>query len=110
MKILIVGGGLSGLALAETLEAQGCDYLLVEARTRFGGRIMTHHLDDGYFDMGPAWFWPGQPRIAALIARLKLQKFDQFADGVLSLKMNAVAFSEAKGSRQWMDRGVLSVV
>ena len=81
MKMLIVGGGLSGLALAEALERQGYDYRLVEARTRLGGRIMTTHHGAGHFDLGPAWFWPGQPRIAALIERLKLQKFDQFADG-----------------------------
>ena len=86
MRTLIIGGGLSGLALAERLEKQGRDYLLLEARQRFGGRIMTHHLDDGYFDMGPAWFWPGQPRIAALIDRLGLTKFDQFADGVLTFE------------------------
>ena len=83
MKTLIVGGGLSGLALAERLEKQGRDYLLVEARPRFGGRIMTHRLNEAYFDMGPAWFWPGQPRIASLIDRLGLKKFDQFADGDL---------------------------
>lgn len=86
MNTLIVGGGLSGLALAESLEAQGHDYLLVEARPRFGGRIMTQQYGDGYFDMGPAWFWDGQPRIAALVARLNLQKFDQFADGILSFE------------------------
>ena len=84
MKILIIGGGLSGLALAEALEAQGSDYMLVEARPRFGGRIMTEHHGGGYFDLGPAWFWPGQPRIAALIDRLGLEKFDQFADGDLT--------------------------
>jgi hypothetical protein len=83
MKTLIVGGGLSGLALAENLETQGREYLLVEARSRFGGRIFTHLDGDGYFDMGPAWFWPGQPRIAALIARLNLEKFDQFTQGSL---------------------------
>ena len=84
MTTLIVGGGLSGLALAEALETQGRDYLLIEARPRFGGRIKTERVVGSGFDMGPAWFWPGQPRIAALIARLNLQKFDQFSDGVLS--------------------------
>lgn len=106
MKTLIVGGGLSGLALAETLETQGHDYLLVEARPRFGGRIMTEHYCGGYFDMGPAWFWPGQPRIAALIERLNLQKFDQFADGVLTFEdehgqvQRGQGFSSMEGSRR----------
>ena len=84
MTVLIIGGGLSGLALAEALERQGSDYILLEARARFGGRIKTEHHGAGYFDMGPAWFWPGQPRIAALIDRLKLEKFDQFSTGDLA--------------------------
>jgi len=86
MQTLIVGGGLSGLALADALEAGGHDYTLVEARSRFGGRIKTEYHDGGYFDMGPAWFWPGQPRIAALIDRLGLEKFGQFAEGALSFE------------------------
>lgn len=49
MKTLIIGGGLSGLSLAEQLETQGEDYLLVEARARFGGRIETaHHAGAAY--------------------------------------------------------------
>lgn len=84
MTILIVGGGLSGLALADRLQALNQDYLLVDARSRFGGRILTERHGDGYFDMGPAWFWPGKPRIAALTERLELEKFDQYADGILT--------------------------
>ena len=84
MTTLIIGGGLSGLALADMLQTAGQDYILAEARNRFGGRIMTEHYGAGYFDLGPAWFWPGQPRIAALINRLGLEKFDQFADGILT--------------------------
>jgi monoamine oxidase len=86
MKILIIGGGLSGLAFAEMLEPRGHDYMLVEARARFGGRIKTEYHGAGYFDMGPAWFWPDQPRIAALIDRLGLEKFDQFTDGIFAFE------------------------
>ncbi len=86
MTTVIIGGGLSGLALADMLETAGQDYILLEARGRFGGRIMTEHHGAGYFDMGPAWFWPGQPRIAALIGQLGLEKFDQFAEGILTFE------------------------
>ncbi|MGB1235428.1 MAG: flavin monoamine oxidase family protein [Planktomarina sp.] len=86
MKPLIVGGGLSGLALAEAMQRRGMDYELVEARNRFGGRIKTQVVGDATFDLGPAWFWPGQPRIAALIDRLCLRKFDQHTDGAFVIE------------------------
>lgn len=80
---LIVGGGLSGLSLATQLTERGHEALLVEARDRFGGRILTERVDDGFFDLGPAWFWAGQPRIDALIGRLGLERFEQYYDGAL---------------------------
>lgn len=97
MSVLIVGGGLSGLALAHALEAQGADYHLVEARGRFGGRIKTERYGEGYFDMGPAWFWPGQPRIAALIDQLGLKKFDQFAAGDLVFEDEKARVQRGRG-------------
>lgn len=103
---LIIGAGLCGLALAEALEAKGHDYLLVDARDRVGGRILslphsTNSVDMGTVDLGPAWFWPGQPRMAALIARLGLQRFDQFVSG-------ALMFEDQSGAVQW-DRGHASM-
>ncbi|MEM6322098.1 MAG: NAD(P)/FAD-dependent oxidoreductase [Pseudomonadota bacterium] len=104
MTTLIIGGGLSGLALAESLEMQGQAYHLLEARDRFGGRIMTEQLQGGYFDMGPAWFWPGQPRIDALITRFGLNRFDQHAAGALTFEDEAggvqrgVGFASMQGS------------
>lgn len=86
-ELLIVGGGLSGLALTRQLEQQGRDYLLVEARDRWGGRILSQHVagksGEAVFDLGPAWFWPGQPRIADLINEFKLGAFYQYAEGDL---------------------------
>ncbi len=86
--VIIAGGGLSGLSLARRLEQDGIDYRLFEGAGRLGGRILSlPGLRDGApgdrVDLGPAWFWPGQPRIARLVDDLGLQTFDQFADGVL---------------------------
>ncbi len=82
-EILIVGGGLSGLGLADHLSQMDRDFLLVEAQDRLGGRILTKDLSGGRFDLGPAWFWPGQPRIAALARRFKIPVFEQFSTGAL---------------------------
>lgn len=84
--VLIVGGGLAGLALADHLHRQGRDFMLLEARERLGGRIKTERLGIGYYDMGPAWFWPGQPRIASMVQRFGLQQFDQHYHGILTFE------------------------
>ncbi len=84
--VLIVGGGLAGLALAKQLLVAGVDFQLVEARPRFGGRIKGSDVGGAAFDMGPAWFWPGQLRMAALTQELNLGVFEQFAQGDLSFE------------------------
>lgn len=78
---LIVGGGLAGLALAHRLEQAGHDWQLFEARDRWGGRILTQQVEGQGFDLGPSWFWPGQPRIDALVNRFSLNRFDQVYEG-----------------------------
>ena len=80
---LIIGGGLAGLALARRLNARGRDWQLIEARSRWGGRILTHKAEGQHFDLGPAWFWPGQPRILELTEKLGLSRFDQAYKGNL---------------------------
>lgn len=86
-ETLIIGGGLAGLAVARALQAQGRPYQLVEARPRLGGRIFTRSATLGErtatFDLGPAWFWPGQTRIERLILELGLTVFEQYATGTL---------------------------
>lgn len=81
IKTLIVGGGLSGLALADRLHRENSDFQLVEAADRFGGRIKSKNVDGSAFDLGPAWFWPGQPRIQSLIDRFELNVFEQYSEG-----------------------------
>lgn len=79
--ILIVGGGLSGLVLAKNLDRAGLAFELIEARARFGGRIHGLNHAGTHFDLGPAWFWPGQPRMAQLTSDLELTVFEQFSLG-----------------------------
>ena len=79
--VAIVGGGLSGLALAERLHIAGVPFSLFEARNRFGGRILSLDRDGLGVDMGPSWFWPGQPLMSELITRSGLEVFEQHALG-----------------------------
>lgn len=84
--ILIVGGGLAGVALADHLQRAGRNYLLVEARARLGGRIKTLEAGGAFFDLGPSWFWPGQPRVASLAKRLELEVYEQFSEGAMAVE------------------------
>lgn len=86
--VLIVGGGLSGLRLAHLLSAAGIDFRLIEARNRLGGRILSLTTSDGgdnddRYDLGPAWFWPNQPRMQRLLNELDLAWFEQMSSGNL---------------------------
>jgi monoamine oxidase len=85
-ETLIIGAGLAGLSLAAQLSLAKRDFLLVEARNRLGGRILTETIQGGHFDLGPAWFWQGQPRIAVLIDQLGLKVFEHYSDGALLLE------------------------
>ena len=86
--VAIIGGGLAGLHAAYRLEQAGIAYVLLEARERLGGRILTvdrsGHISNDGFDLGPSWFWPTRHSpMAALVDELGLQSFPQFSNGEL---------------------------
>jgi protoporphyrinogen/coproporphyrinogen III oxidase len=70
-KILIIGGGISGLACAWRLRQMGFDVLLLERSARFGGVIDTVQRDGFRFDVGPQSFL-NTAAISKLIEELAL--------------------------------------
>ena len=40
-RVIVIGGGLAGLAAARDLIARGADVQLIEARSRLGGRVWS---------------------------------------------------------------------
>jgi len=83
-EVAIIGAGLCGLALARALRAQDISVVVIEARERVGGRVLTQRCEASgqTLDLGPAWFWPDvEPRIAALLDELGLSSVPQYAPG-----------------------------
>src|SRR5262249_34964393 len=54
-EVVVVGGGAAGVAAARRLADAGGDCMLVEARSRLGGRAWTVRHADGALDLGCGW-------------------------------------------------------
>jgi oxygen-dependent protoporphyrinogen oxidase len=46
--VVVIGGGISGLATAYQLEKKGIPYLLLEASSQLGGLVSTHKTPEGF--------------------------------------------------------------
>lgn len=82
---LVIGAGLSGLHAAWRLQEAGHAVMLVDARERTGGRILSRPVSEesGHaVDLGPSWFWPElNPLLNAWIQRLGLDTYPQHSQG-----------------------------
>ncbi len=74
-RIVIVGGGISGLAAAHRLIElnQSLQIILIEASDRLGGTIQTEHRDGFLIERGPDSFISEKPHALALAKRLGLE-------------------------------------
>ena len=80
---IIIGGGLSGIYAAFLLVARKESLVLLEARSRVGGRILCLEHQGFFADLGPSWYWPMiNPKITTLIQTLGLKGFPQFEKGL----------------------------
>lgn len=80
--VVVIGGGLAGLAACNDLESKGVDYLLLEASDDVGGRVRTDQVDGFLLDRGFAIFLTGYPEAQRVLdyEALNLQPFYAGAD------------------------------
>jgi monoamine oxidase len=80
---IIIGGGLSGIYAALLLAAKKKSFILLEARDRVGGRILSAEHQGFFADLGPSWYWPMiNPKVNALVQALGLNGYPQFETGL----------------------------
>lgn len=79
--VVVVGAGPAGLHAAGLLHAAGRSVVVLEARHRVGGRLLSAQSGDHRFDLGATWFWPNERRVSALVHELGLDVFEQHLDG-----------------------------
>ena len=80
--VVVVGAGFAGLEAARTLGRRGTKVVVLEARDRVGGRVMTTKLDAGpWVDLGGQWIGPTQHAITALAKELAIETFPTWTRG-----------------------------
>ena len=74
MKVVVVGGGIAGLAAARALEGllPEAEILLLERSGRVGGVLRTEHVDGYLVECGPDSFLSRKPRGVGLCEELGL--------------------------------------
>ena len=71
--VVVVGGGISGLAAARRLADAAASFLLVESGTRLGGKILTERIGDFIIEGGPDCFLSSKPDGVGLVRQLGLE-------------------------------------
>jgi monoamine oxidase len=86
--VVVVGAGLAGLTAGRELQRAGYSVLVVEARDRVGGRVLSHSLADGdVVDVGGQFVGPAQRHVLGLAAELGVATVPIFTKGLTLLEL-----------------------
>src|SRR5437879_2083657 len=71
-NVIVIGGGIAGVAAALRLKDRGLEPLVLEAESRVGGRMTTDRVNGFVIDRGVTLLGKGFKRMRALVKRLGL--------------------------------------
>jgi oxygen-dependent protoporphyrinogen oxidase len=80
MRVVIIGGGISGLTLAHGLHSRGAEVTLLEAGACLGGNIQTRSREGFITEAGPNSFVDREPSLRVLAASLGIEDRIRAAD------------------------------
>jgi oxygen-dependent protoporphyrinogen oxidase len=72
-RVVVIGGGITGLSAARRLADAGASFLLCEAGRRLGGKIVTERIGGFIIEGGPDCFLAAKPDGLGLVRQLGLE-------------------------------------
>ncbi len=91
--VVVIGGGISGLAAAKKMKEKGFSVIVLEAQEKIGGRMRTDRSLGVAFDEGASWIHgpSGNPITSLNFAGLtNLQYLDCSSNSLLSLNASSL--------------------
>ncbi|GAA2721873.1 phytoene desaturase family protein [Cellulomonas aerilata] len=95
-RVVVVGGGIGGLATAALLARGGAQVTLLERHDRVGGRAGLLEIDGFRFDTGPSWYF--MPEVFAHFFALLGERIEDHLDLVRLDPSYRVFFESPDGS------------
>lgn len=79
IDVVIVGAGFAGLSATKYLSSQNVQCLVVEGRSRVGGRTLTEKCNENNWsiDLGGQWIGPLQKRVLSFVEEFHLDLIEQ---------------------------------
>lgn len=89
LRVVVLGAGLAGLAAAYELTKHNVPVIVLEARNRIGGRVLSHEIDPDKkltIELGAEWVGNSHERVIALCKEFDLELFNNQFDTHLIYK------------------------
>jgi monoamine oxidase len=80
-EAIVVGAGVAGLIAARDLVRAGKSVVVLEARDRVGGRLLSQDFEGQRIDLGGQWIGAAHQRLTRLAEELRIPTFPQYATG-----------------------------
>lgn len=94
--VVVIGGGISGLAAAKKLKQKGFSVIILEAQEKVGGRLRTDRSLGVAFDEGASWIHgPSGNPITNLASQSGANTFLTSDDSVEVFDINGTAYSDS---------------